>query len=554
MRSSTRISLLLLVVITSTLLLSAKPINGQVTGSFQINVESPTHASVGSDGTARFVIRIVSINGFAGPVQLGVIPPAQVQTPPLQTYFSFDPATLQLTPNSEKYSVLTMTTTYQYSVSLSISTLSFQVTATGGGVTKSVPLMADIFNGPLSSVQLTDVAIVLEPGTISLPAYTNSPVNQTIRLTFTSGATSNIGVLLLTGRLQAYDQDLPSGLYVSFSPDVVNVVAGQTSTTSVNVLMTPEFLQNGGTYKFAVGINGVAVGAPLLTAYTASTPSTTPTNNPFFVIKSNVLTIIIPPSFNVAVTPSIFNVLIGAGDQQLGVVVTPQNKGLTDPIVLTVQGVPTGILVSWKSNPLIPNGNQPLSTALVLNAPSGTWPATATLHILASSAGITSQAEASLTIQPQGDYSVQSDQQTVYFSGPGVSRSVTLTVVPQGDFRSTITFSVANLPSDVTATFSIANVTIQQSTAVTVLLTLTAGPGVQPGTYDLSIVTNTGFSPPKTLILTLLVRAGGYEIWPIVLVAVLIIALISIVAFLPRGREVRTAERETETERARLPP
>lgn len=551
MRSSTRISLLLLVVITSTLLLSAKPINGQVTGSFQINVESPTHASVGTDGTARFVIRIASINGFAGTVQLSV---TGLASSPLQTYFSFDPSSVQLTPNAEKYSVLTLTTTYQYSVSLSISTLAFQVTASGGGITKSVALAADVFSGPSSSVQLTDVAIALQPGTISLPGYTNSPVNQTIKLTFTSGATTNLGQVLLTGRLQAYDQDLPSGLYISFNPDVVNIVAGQTSTVSVNVLMTPQFLQNGGTYKFAVGINGVAVGAALLNAYTTSTPSVTPTNNPFFVIKSNVLTVIIPPSFNVAVNPSVLNVLIGAGDQQLGVVVTPQNKGLTDPIVLTVEGVPTGIIMSWKSSTLIPNGTQPLSTALVLNAPSGTWPTTATLHITASSAGITSRADASLTIQPRGDYSVQSDQQTVYFSGPGESRSITLTVVPQGDFRSTISFSLANVPSGVTATFSTVNATLQQSTPVTVLLTLTAGSDVQPGTYDLSVVTNTGFSPPKTLVLTLLVRAGGSEIWPIVLVAILVVAVISIVAFLPRGREVRTGERERETERARLPP
>jgi uncharacterized membrane protein len=142
------------------------------------------------------------------------------------------------------------------------------------------------------------------------------------------------------------------------------------------------------------------------------------------------------------------------------------------------------------------------------------------------------------------------DQTLVSLNARGESRSVTLTVSPQGDFRSTITFSVSNLPSGLTATLSSPSATVQQETPLTVVVTLTAQSNAQPGTYDLTIVANTGFST-KTIGLTVLVRAGTVEIWPVILVVVILIAVVSAIAFIgmPRGRHVHVV-----SETRRLPP
>ena len=540
MRTS-QIAVLLLVMIVTSIAVPVKLVNGQL-ADFQISA-IPPRVSVGSDGTAHYVVMITSINGFTGTVHLSVTGISNVE---LQaTYFAFSPSLLQVAANGQAFSELTLTTNYQYTgTGPGITTINFQVTASANDITHTAPLSADLFYGNSYTVQLTSMSVNLQPNTLLVSGGITKSQNETLQLTLTSQATTQLGQLLFTGTLQTYD--IPSGLYISFNPDTVYIFGGQTTQVTVSILMTPEFLQNGGTYKFAIGINALMQGS-LLTSYN-------PYGN-YFLSKVGVLTIIIPPSFNIAINPSVLNVPIGGGDQQFAIAVTPITKGLTEPIVLSVQGVPAGMIMNFQSSTLIPNGMQPLTTNLILNAPSGTWPTTATIRITAKAAGASSYADASLNVEPQGDYSVQADQTTLQFSGAGQSRSVTLTITPQGGFKSAISFSVTNLPSGMAATFSIANVTVQQSTAMNVIFTLTAGSDVQPGTYDVSVMSNNGFSQ-KNLVLTVLVRAGGSEIWPIVLVMVVAIAVVSLVLFvgMPRGREIRRIPERERDHQPRLPP
>ncbi len=539
MRSS-QIAILLLVMILASIAVPVKLANAQ-SADFQVSA-SPPRVSVGSDGTAHYVVTMTSINGFTGTVQLSVTGISNVG---LQAaYFTFSPSLISVAANGEAFSELTLTTNYQYtSTGLGITTINFGVTASANGITHTSPLTADLFYGDSSTVQLTSLSVNLQPDTLLVSGDITKSQNVTLQLALTSQATTQLGQLLFTGALQVYD--VPSGFYVSFNPNTVNILGGQTTQVSVSILMTPQFLQNGGTYKFAIGINALMQGS-LLTSYNSY--------GNYFLSKVGVLTIIIPPSFNIAISPSVLNVPIGGGDQQFAISVTPITKGLTEPIVLSVQGVPAGIITNFQSSTLIANGIQPLTTNLVLNAPSGTWPATATIRITAQAAGTSSYADASLNIEPQGDYSVQADQTTLQFSGAGQSRSVTLTITPQGGFKSAISFSATNLPSGMTATFSTANVTVQQSAAMNVILTLTAGSNVQPGTYDVSVMSNTGFSQ-KNLVLTVLVRSGGSEIWPIVLVMVVVIAVVSLIVFvgMPRGREVRRIPERERDRQPRLP-
>ena len=528
MRTITLLLLLSLVIVVSASSIPARRVQAQ-TGDFVITA-NPSHVSIGTDGTAHFVVKVTSVNGFSGPVQLAVTGIAQsIQS---QYYATFQPSTLQLAPNAVVYSVLTLTISYQY-ITLSANTIgtsNFAVTATANGVTHSAPLAVDIFYGSQSTVQLTDVTLSLAPNIIQTTASITQSQSATLQLSLISGATSMAGQTLLAATLQAYD--VPSGLLITFTPNTINIVSGQTATATLSVLMTPSFLQTGGTYVFAIGINAL-MQSPLLSSYSSY--------QNYFISKITTLTIIIPPAFSIQASPTILNVLVGGPSQQLGVIVTPITSGLTDPIVLSVQGLPAGIISTFQNNPLIPNGLQPLSTNLVLQAPSTTFPTTATLTISATASGITNTATVSLTLQPQGDYTIQADQTTLGFTGSGQSVTVTLTITPQNGFRSNINLTALNLPSGFTATFSPTNVQVQQSAPITVILTIVAGPNIQAGTYDVSIVSNTGVSAAKSIVLTILVRAGVGQIWPIVLVVVVVIAVVSLIAFvgMPRGREVR---------------
>jgi hypothetical protein len=275
----------------------------------------------------------------------------------------------------------------------------------------------------------------------------------------------------------------------------------------------------------------------------------------YFVSKAATLTIIIPPAFNIQASPTVMDVLVGGPSQPLGIVVTPITSGLTDPIVLSVQGLPAGIIATFQTNPLTPNGLQPLTTNLGIQAPPSTFPVTTTLTIYATAAGITNTATVVLTLLPTGDYSLTADQTLLSFTGSGQSVTVTLTITPENGFRSDINLTSLNLPTGFSATFSPQNLVIQQTIPITVLLTIVAGPNIQPGTYQVDVVSNTGVTAQKTLVLTFLVRAGVGQIWPIVLVVVVIIAVVSLIAFIgfPRGREVRRVP-ERRSDVPSLPP
>jgi hypothetical protein len=540
MRTS-RIAVLLLVMMATSILVPVKLVNGQ-SPDFQVSA-SPPRVSVGSDGIAHYVVAITSINSFAGTVQLSAtgVSNAGFQT----TYFSFSPSAVDVAANGQAFSELTLMTNYQYtSGNFGITAISFRVTASANGITHNASLEADLFYGDPSTVQLASISVNLQPNTLLVSGDITRSQNETLQLTVTSQATTDPGQLLFSGALQAYDA--PSGFYVSFNPSTVNIFGGQATQVQVSILMTPQFLQNGGTYRFAIGINALMQG-PLLASYN--------TYGNYFLSEVGVLTIVIPPSFNVAVNPSVLNVPIGGGDQQFAITVTPITKSLTEPIVLSADGIPAGIIMNFQSSTLIPNGIQPLTTDLVLNAPSGTPPTTATIRIMAQAAGTSSYVDASLNIEPQGDYTVQADQTTLQFSGAGQSRSVTLTITPESGFKSAISLSATNLPTGMTAEFSTADVTVQQSTPMNVILTLTASASVQPGTYDVSVVTNTGFTQ-KNLVLTLLVRSGGSEILPVVLVMIVVIGVVSLIIFagIPRSREVRRMPDRERDRQPRLPP
>lgn len=521
-------SLLILIAVAS-LLVPVYRAGGQQVGNFILSV-SPPRVTIGTDGTGQYSVRLTSVGGFAGTIKLDV---TDVSAISIQTSFAFQPSVVDLAVDSDIYSVLTMIAQPQSSQYPSYYTLytyaiDFKVRATGGGLTNTLAAGADILYGSstTSNLQYADIAINLQPNTVVTSGDITQGKSQNLKISVYPRATLTVGELLFTSTPQFYD--IPGGLYISFNPSSVDVKAAQTSEITATVLMTPEFLQKSGTYRLVIGISGTLQGPLLGISYGV------------FITKTAILTIIVPPFFNIAVMPSIVDVYIGGQDQKLQITVTPISRGLNQPINLGVDGIPPGIVASFERDTLIPKGVSTLSTNLLLNAPSTTMPGVFPIRISATTLGTTRITNATLNLRPTGDYTISLDQTLVSLSGKGESRSVTLTIRPQGGFKSTIDFTVTNLPRGVGATLSTSRATIQQDSPISVVLTISALQDIEPGTFDIAIVANTGFST-KTVDITLVVRSGSAQMWPVVLVVFIVIAVISVIVFagVPRRRQVR---------------
>lgn len=551
-------SILILLVGTTLFFGAAVNVLAQ-TGDFIISI-SPSRETIGADGIGRYSIRITSVNGFTGTVQLQLT--GVSTTSYFQASYSFEPSVVGVAADSDAYSVLTLTvSTYYgygnypygnypggnypysnysgggysgYSYSYNLYTMRLTVVATSGGTTKTVPVIADVYYG--YSLYRPDLTVNLQPGNTLLPGGLSQAVNQTLTITVTSTTVQGVGTFLFTVTPQFYDP--PAGIYVSFNPGSAQVSTGGTITFSANILMTPQFLVKSGTYRLAIGINSLL-------------PSPYSGYQNVIITKVAIFTMVVPPAFSITTNPAILNVYIGGQDQKMQVVVTPVTTGINQPIILHVAGVPQGIVATFEKDTLIPVGTQPATTNLVFSAPSTYESKVYSIQIFAQTGGITQIANASIYILPLGDYQVTLQQTTIALNARGDSKSTTLTIAPQGGFRSTISFSVSQLPAGVTASFSTSSATIQSDQPITVVLTLTAQQNAAPGTYNVAIVTNTGLSS-KTVILTLLVRSGIYEIWPIILIVVAIIAAVTIVVFIgiPRRKPVYIVKEGERT----LPP
>ena len=505
----------------SSLFLGAVVKVGAQTGDFVVSI-SPSRETIGADGIGRYSIRLTSVNGFTGVIQLQLsgIPTSSN----FQTSYSFEPSIVTLSADSDAYSVLTLTVSSNYgygnypytsdtsSYNYNLYTMTLSVVATSGGITKNAPVIADVFYA--YSLNRPDLTINLQPGTILTSGGLSQAVNQNLTMTVTASSTQSGGTYLFTATPQFYDP--PVGIYISFSPTSGQVSTGETIQFLANILMTPEFLVKSGTYRLAIGV---------------SSPSPYTSYRNVVLTKITIITIVVPPSFSVTTNPAILNVYIGGEDQKMQVIVTPVTRGISQPVLLHVEGVPQGLIASFEQNTLIPIGTEPAITYLVFSAPSTYESKIYPIQIFAETTGITQIANASIYVQPLGDYQLTMQQTTIALNARGDSKSTTLTISPTGGFRSTIYFSVSDLPAGVTATFSSSSTTVQADQPITVVLTLTAEQNAVPGTYSVAIMCSTGLAS-KTVVVTLLIRSGIYEIWPIILIVVAIIAAVTIVVFI----------------------
>ena len=203
------------------------------------------------------------------------------------------------------------------------------------------------------------------------------------------------------------------------------------------------------------------------------------------------------PDFALAVSPNPLNITTTTSGS--ATVTITQINGFSNPVNLSVSGLPTGATASFSP------ASAMTSSVLTINvgpAPAGTFNVTVT----GSSLAYVHTATFALTVvvpPPNFSLSVSPSSLTVT---QGTSATTTVTVTPAAGFSSAVSLSASGLPAGVTASFSPANTTGGTST-----LTLAAAIGASVGPVTVTINGTSGsISHSASLALTVGASGGTY--------------------------------------------
>jgi len=316
------------------------PTSPPLAKDFSITVSPATITADAGESNSTFVVSIAGQNGFADPVAITLSG--------LPTGVTTSPASPFSIPVGSSQKLL-------LSIPATISAGSFTVTASGtsAGLTHSGNLALTVHS-------LQDFGITLSPATITANVGSS---NSTFAVTTTSqnGFSDSITVTLA---------GLPAGAITSpASP--FSVAAGITQTVALSV---PSTVSPG---DFTVTVSG-----------TSAT-----------LTHSASLALTVDPSidFSIAALPSTVTVNAGGSSSAFAVSITGQN-GFTDPVLVTLAGLPPGAMTS----PASPFSVAPGSSQTVdLSVPSTVFAGNFTLTASGTSAALTHSMELPLTVLGQ---------------------------------------------------------------------------------------------------------------------------------------------------------
>jgi YD repeat-containing protein len=279
---------------------------------------------------------------------------------------------------------------------------------------------------------------------------TASPQIQTVSApaspTFTIYVTPLSG---FTGTVNLSATGLPPQITASFNPSAITGSGSSTLTLTVPA--------------------GVAFNAPFSITGTAGALTET--------IAATLAVLV--PDFTISASPSTLNAQVGTA-RQYAVTVAGQS-GFSDPVNLTITGLPTGTTATFTPTSITGTGTSTVTINVGSSSPAGTF----TLHFIGATSTLTHSTTATLTI-PKTDFSISATPPfgNVPAAGGSANYVVSVTpVTPDNGFNKTVTLTASGLPAGVTAAFSPASI----NTTGNSTLTITASAGAAVGTYPVTI-------------------------------------------------------------------
>jgi len=487
---------------------------------FVLSIEPEAQTTVQNESVA-YTVHLTSEHNFTAPVSLSLegLPTGSTAT------WSGNP----VAPSGT--TVLTITTTSQTPIGDHV----LELTGVGDGLTHSAsallsvslhpgftlaitPAEQSVFQGQLAvyATTITGLYDFTEPVQLTLSglpagvtaAIAPNPVTPsgTAAITLTTALTAPLGThaLTLTGTGGGRSHNIPFTLVVTPHPDFTIGIQPPTRTVTqahsvtYTVALAPE---HGFAAPVTLSVSGLPSGAtaswsanpnvpPANVTLTITAGSQTPTGNYTLLVTgtgggfvhttSAELSITLHDGFTLAIAPDTRSV-----PQGQRAVYTATVTGLydfTEPVQLTLSGLPAGVTAAIAPNPVTPSGTAAITLTTALTAPLGTH----ALTLTGTGGGRSHNIPFTLVVTPHPDFTIgiQPPTRTVT-----QAHSVTYTVAlaPEHGFAAPVTLSVSGLPSGATASWS-ANPNVPPAN---VTLTITAGSQTPTGNYTL-LVTGTG--------------------------------------------------------------
>jgi len=200
------------------------------------------------------------------------------------------------------------------------------------------------------------------------------------------------------------------------------------------------------------------------------------------------------PGFSVAAAPSSQNV-VQSGSADYSVTVS-RTGGFSDPVNLSVAGVPAGATATFAPNPA---DSSTLTVATSPTTPVATYP----LTITGTAGATTHSTSVTLVVNqppppPSPDFSIAAAPASQSIPRGGTA-SYAISIAPSGGFTDAVTLSISGLPIGATAAFS------PNPTSTTSTLSVRTTTTTKTGTYTLSIF-GTAAGLTRTTAVTLQVR------------------------------------------------
>ena len=397
------------------------------------SVLSPGNVALGQGATTSVFVPINPMNGFSGPVSLAI------SGLPTGVTASFSPNPVNLASTSSPFVYLTLSASGSTPVGTNVIT----ITGTSGKITSKVTF----------SLTVSPPAIAISgPQSVGLGQGSSTTTN--LNISGQNGFNGNVSISV---------SGLPSGVSASVSPNSVSITSNFTVQTATLTLMAGS--------STPVGTTSVTV-----TATSGKLTSTT-----------TFLLTIHPPGFTLSGPGSL---TIGQGTTTTTNVSVNENYGFTNPVNLTISGLPSAVSASISPNPS--TGNSQVTLTAGTSAPIGTY----TVTINGTSGKLTSSTAFTLTI---GSPTFTLSGPAVVDIGQGSSATAYLYLNPFYGFTGNANLSVSGLPGGVTASFS-PNPTSGNSSLIlnassssplgTHILTVTASYGSTTQTASFPLVTH----------------------------------------------------------------
>jgi subtilase family serine protease len=304
------------------------------------------------------------------------------------------------------------------------------------------------------------------------------------------------------------------GFSLSASPTSVSVVQGSSGTSTITTSVTGGFdsaitlsasgQPTGVTVSF--GTNPVTgAGSSVMTmtvssstvtgtypiTVTGTSGSTTETTSVSLTVTSTPT-----PAFTISASPTSVSVVQGSSGGST--ITTAVSGGFDSAITLSASGQPTGVTVSFGTNPIAApgSGSSTMTMAVAASTVTGTY----TITVMGTGGGLTHSATVSLTVTAatSGTFAISVSPTSGYLDRGQSGYAVVSTTV-SGGFDSAIALSATGVPTGVAYEFSPASIAAPGSGSSEFILSVSRTAPL--GTYKITI-TGTGGGVTKTTVLT----------------------------------------------------